>query len=106
MSTSTESQKFEFDPEGRLFSELMDEFVAESNRAAVVLGAAKLDALLYAVIDRFLIPSPTGSDDLLDGDAPLATFSSRICLCHRLGFIDGHFAKLLNELLPVSKTPS
>lgn len=80
----------------RSFSLFMDEFVTESDRAAVILGAAKIEALLGQILDKHLLPSPSTSDDLLEGDAPLATFSSKIKICHRLGIIDTHFCKLLN----------
>lgn len=72
------------------------EFMAESDRAAVVLGAAKLDYLLYDILDAFLLPGTTGTDELLDGDRPLATFSARISLCARLGLIAPDFAKALH----------
>lgn len=85
------------DPGGEPFGEFMNEFVAESDRAAVVLGAAKIDSLLYALLDLHLLPC-TGDDDLLDGDSPLATFSAKIKLCYRLGLIDAHFAKMLHVL--------
>lgn len=78
------------------FIAFMDEFVAETDRAAVVLGAAKVDSMLRNLLDRFLLPHPGSEDDLLEGDAPLATFSARIRLCQRLGLIDTQFAKLLH----------
>jgi hypothetical protein len=74
----------------------MQEFVAESDRAAVILGAAKIDAVLGQILDKYLLPSPSASDDLLEGDSPLGTFSARIKACHRLGLLDDQFAKLLN----------
>ena len=74
----------------------MKEFISESDRAAVILGAAKIEALLGQILDRFLLPCTSSTDDLLEGDSPLATFSSRIKMCHRVGLIDDHFAKLLN----------
>ena len=74
----------------------VSEFEAESDRAAVILGAAKLDLLLYQLLGRVLSPSPTGIDELLDGDAPLSTFSARINLAHRLGLIDVPFARALH----------
>lgn len=74
----------------------MKEFINESDRAAVILGAAKIEALLGQILERFLLPSTSSIDDLLEGDSPLATFSSRIKLCHRAGLIDDHLAKLLN----------
>ncbi|MGD1083654.1 MAG: hypothetical protein ABSA47_02760 [Verrucomicrobiota bacterium] len=74
----------------------LDEFARETDRAAVVLGAAKLDLQLYHLLQKVLLPNPCGTDELLDGDAPLGTFSSRINLCYRLGLIDGVLARALH----------
>jgi DNA-binding MltR family transcriptional regulator len=78
------------------FSGFMQEFVGESDRAAVILGAAKIEFLLEQILDKYLIPSPSSQDELLDGDSPLGTFSAKIKICHRLGIIDDRFCKLLN----------
>lgn len=64
---------------------------SESERAAVVLGAAKLDSLLELLLKRCLLPCPGGKDDLLDTERPLGTFSARICAAYRLGLIDKDF---------------
>jgi hypothetical protein len=74
----------------------VNEFEDETDRAAVILGAAKLDTLLYQLLGRFFLPSPTGKDELLDGDSPLSTFSSRINVAFRLGLIDAPFARALH----------
>jgi hypothetical protein len=78
------------------FTSFVEEFKDESDRAAVILGAAKLDALLGQILDRHLLPSLSSNDELLEGDSPLATFSSRINISYRLGLIDAHFAKSLH----------
>lgn len=78
------------------FRKFVDEFKDESDRAAVVLGAAKLDSLLQQILDRHLLPSLSSSDELLDGDSPLATFSSRINASYRLGLVTAEFAKQLH----------
>lgn len=78
------------------FQAFVAEFKEESDRAAVVLGAAKLDSLLAQILDRFLLPSLSSNDELLEGDSPLATFSSRINVCYRLGLITSDFAKSLH----------
>lgn len=86
----------EADPHAEDFAVFMEEFLVDSDRASVVLGAAKIDALLCSLLDHYLIPNPGTEDDLLEGDSPLGTFSARIKMCHRLGLIDAHFAKLLH----------
>ena len=74
----------------------VDEFRSESDRAAVILGAAKLDLLLYQILRSFLAPNTTNRDELLDGDSPLGTFSAKISICHRLGLIDNEFTRALH----------
>lgn len=78
------------------FITFVNEFKGESDRAAVILGAAKLDTLLAQIIERFLLPSTGSIDELLDGDSPLSTFSSRINASYRLGLISSDFAKVLH----------
>lgn len=78
------------------FRTFVEEFRDESDRAAVILGAAKLDMLLLQILDRRLLPSLSSADELLDGDSPLATFSARINACYRLGLITPEFAKSLH----------
>ena len=78
------------------FNKFTFEFKNESDRAAVILGASKLDLLLYQLIEGFLLPNTSGTDELLDGENPLSTFSSRINICYRLGLIDAEFARALH----------
>lgn len=73
----------------------MKELSAESDRAAVIVGAAKLDLLLYQILQRCLKPSTANTDELLDGDSPLSPFSAKIHLVFRLGLIDAHLARAL-----------
>lgn len=78
------------------FRAFASEFLNETDRAAVILGAAKLDILLYQVLQKYLVPNTSGSDDLLDGDSPLGTFSARITVVYRLGLISKEFARSLH----------
>lgn len=68
--------------------DFLKEFTGESDRAAVILGAAQLDILLSQHIKALLLPSPTSNDELLDGDRGLGTFSAKINVAYRLGLID------------------
>jgi len=78
------------------FKKFIEEFENETDRAAVVLGAAKLDLVLYQILQSYLLPSASSKDSLFDGDSPLSTFSSKIDLTFRLGLIDAAFARALH----------
>lgn len=84
------------DHDFQYFRQFIEEFKNESDRAAVILGAAKLDLLLNQLLQAALLPCTGKNDELLDGDGPLSTFSSRITLCHRLGLIDDDFCRALH----------
>ena len=86
----------EMEPSAKAFYRFAEEFAAESDRAAVILGAAKLDLLLLQTLKAYLLPCSTGRDELLDGDSPLSTFSARINACYRIGLITAEFAKCLH----------
>jgi DNA-binding MltR family transcriptional regulator len=72
------------------------QYVIETDRAAVILVAAKLDYLLGQAIAAKLLPSTSSTDELLDNDRALGTFSARIHAAYRLGIIDDSFAKALH----------
>ena len=74
------------------FNKFIDEFKNESDRAAVILGAAKLDLLLNQILEQYFLPNTSGKDELLDGDSPLGTFSAKISITYRLG---SEFTRLL-----------
>jgi len=63
----------------------------------VILAAALLDSALETLLKTKLISSSVAEDPLFDGtNAPLATFSSRIEMAHRVGIIDPGFARGLH----------
>jgi len=76
--------------------EFLDEFKDETDRAAVIVGAAKLDLIMHQILQRLLLPNPSGTDDLLEGDSPLATLNAKIHMLYRLGIIDASLARLLH----------
>jgi hypothetical protein len=67
----------------------------EGERAAVVLGAARLDVSLENLLKKLMHPHPGGSDNLFDSQRPLSSFSTKIALAYRLGVIDRSFEHAL-----------
>ncbi len=90
------------EPQALNFDEFADELLTERQpRALVILASAKIDIQLRCLIAAFLLPpkkSNDNRDELLDGDSPLASFSSRIKMCRRSGLIDDQFASALEKL--------
>jgi hypothetical protein len=78
------------------FTEFVQEFKTPSDRAAVILGVARIDLCLYHLLQRVLRPNTSKSDELLEGDSPLSTLSARINVCYRMGLIDPEFARCLH----------
>lgn len=96
MSRKATHKKINSEKDYEHFNNFINEFKTESDRAAVILGAAKLDNILYQILGSVLLPPPSGNDELLEGDSPLSTFSSRINISYRLGLIDSEFARTLH----------
>ena len=93
----TETTDSEFDAHYDAMLPFLKEFEGESDRASIVLGAARLDLALEGLLRRALLPPASGSDDsLLDVERPLGTFSARIEACYRLGLIDRPFRDALD----------
>lgn len=72
------------------------EFSKESDRAAVILVGARLDYLLGELLSSFLLPNTGSTDELLDTERALGTFSTRIHAAYRLGLIDADLARALH----------
>ncbi len=74
------------------FDSFADDLLSEKGvRPLVLVGASKIDLLLMKIIEGYLLPKisrPREQDELLGIDYPLGTFSSRIRMCRRLGFLD------------------
>ena len=75
----------------RLVKSLLD----ESERASVILAAARLDVDLERLLKHVLHHHPGGSDPLFEGDRMLGTFSAKIAFAHRLGLIAPEFEHAL-----------
>ena len=72
-------------------------FSKESDRAAVILTASLFDTSLDNLLRSYLVAISTSEDELFDGpNAPIATFSSKILMAHRLGLISTEFARDLH----------
>ena len=78
------------------FMTFLYEFRDETDRAAVILGAARLDLLLYQLLIKFLLPNPTATDDLFEYEGPLSSLSAKTNLTLRLGLIDASLAHALH----------
>jgi hypothetical protein len=78
------------------FRSFVAEFKDESDRAIVVLTAARLDLLLLSVLQKHLVPNPAKTDDFFETEGPGTSFSNKIMLANRLGLIDDDFARALN----------
>lgn len=90
------------EPKSLSFDEFADELLLEKQpRAIVILGSAQIDTQLRNIIESFIWPKagkPNEVDELLDGDNPLSTFSSRIKISFRLGLIDERLLNALNKI--------
>jgi hypothetical protein len=64
----------------------MNQLVGESDRGAALVGIAYLDELLARLFRARMLTEKT-SEGLLEGFAPLSTFSSRIDVAYCLGWI-------------------
>ena len=86
------------DEEFHRLYKFIEDFDKESDRAVVILGAARVDQLLGELLRALLIPSPSSKDELFEADGPLGTFSSRIALGYRIGLLNTKFAQSLTML--------
>jgi len=88
-----------------LFDSFAEDLLAErSARPLLIVGASKVDHLLFKILLAFLLPKIAKSkdqDELLEGDTPLSTFSARIKICRRLGLIDETLYLALERLRAV-----
>ena len=71
----------------KYFSEFLTEFQKETDRGAALVGAALIDTRLEALLRSHFIKSKVVEDLIEGGNAPLATFSSRIKFAYALGLI-------------------
>lgn len=82
------------------FDYFVEDFLGEKlDRPLIIVGASKIDDLLFSILSKFLLPPKNlKDDDLLKGDNPVSTFSARIKLTYRLGIIDEKIFKILEQV--------
>jgi hypothetical protein len=84
------------------FDTFAEDLLAERTpRPLVIVGASKVDSLLFDILSSHMLPKRAkekDQDELLEGDRPLATFSARIKMCYRLGLIDESLYQSLENL--------
>jgi hypothetical protein len=80
---------------------MVQEVEKESDRAAVIVGAAYLDEYLRIYIASLLIDDKTIVDDLFGVERPLGAFGARIRMAYALGLLDDnefHDFKIVQEV--------
>jgi hypothetical protein len=82
------------------FDLFVEDFLGEKlDRTLVIVGASKVDELLFRILLKFLVPPINPKDDdLLEGDSPISSFSSRIKLAHRLGILDKELMQIIDQV--------
>src|SRR5687767_418859 len=89
-------------PKSALFDAFAEDLLVERTvRPLIIVGASKVDQLLFEILNLYLLPkfaTAKDPDELLEGDRPLATFSARIKMCYRLGLIDKTLYVALEKL--------
>jgi len=85
-----------------LFDSFVEDLLSERNtRPIVIVGASKIEDLLYRILCKFLLPKnvkKSQQDELLEGDNPIGTFSSKIKTLYRLGIIDKELFRILERI--------
>jgi hypothetical protein len=74
------------------------QMLAERGRGAVLVGAARVDAVLERLIKAVLAPVSPKDDELFKPERPLGSFGAKIALAARLGLIDTAVEKALHTL--------
>ncbi|MFC1661087.1 MltR family transcriptional regulator [Gemmatimonadota bacterium] len=69
------------------FHHFLDEFQAESDRAAAVLGAAYLDDLVKELLYASFVGDDRTKGQLLNTDQPLGSFGARVAAAYSVGLL-------------------
>ena len=79
--------------------EIIENIIDEKNeRALIILASSFVDDLLFFILSKYLIAPIKNEENLIKGDNPLSTFSSRIKTVYRLGLIDESFLSILDKI--------
>ena len=101
-------KKIELEAASSALDIFAEDFIGETiPRAIVIVGASRIDDSLLELLRKFLKPKaskPSQSDELLEGDRPLATFSARMKLAYRLALIDDSLYKILEIIRHLRNT--
>ena len=85
-----------------LFDSFVEDLLGEKNaRPIIIVGTSRIDDLLYRILRKHLLPKiskKSQQDELLEGDNPIGTFSSRIKIIYRLGIIDNELFRILERI--------
>jgi len=92
---SKEKKKYIYDPI-TVFDSLYKGLLSEGDRATVILAVAKIDLILFQILQKFLVSVSGSKDELLDNDKPLSTLSAKINMTYRLGLINNSFSHSLH----------
>ena len=77
-------------------ADFLNSYLTQPDHVAVIIAASKMDELLTYAIRQRLRPCPSKSDDLLDSERGIGTFSNKIMFAHRLGVICPNMARALH----------
>jgi hypothetical protein len=82
------------------FDSFVEDFLSEKlERSIVIVGASRIDELLLLILKKYLVePIDAKKDELLEGERPLSTFSSRIKSVYRFGIIDKSLYRVLDQV--------
>lgn len=78
-----------------LFAQVNKEMSDESDRAVIIVGAARLEILLSDLLNRFMIPCSAEDYEMFKDHKPVSSFYSKIVLAYRCGLISSDSAKAL-----------
>src|SRR5688500_18309508 len=91
----------EFDGSETAFSQFLDLFQNESDRAAGVLGPAFLDELLKELLLAIVVDANLADTELLSSSRPLGSFAARIDAVYSFGLISARDRRDLHSIRKV-----